>query len=112
MFRPGGPRAGDVVVVSVPGSTERVVKRVVALAGQVVAMHEGALLIDGELATTAAVPSRFASFTSFAAVEVEEDHVYVLGDNRLPLASRDSRDFGPVGLTAVRGRVVLPPTGL
>lgn len=37
----------------------------------------------------------------------EDGTVYVLGDNRAPLASRDSRSFGPVPVTSLRGRVVL-----
>ncbi|HET8985299.1 MAG TPA: signal peptidase I [Trueperaceae bacterium] len=112
LFRSGGPRGGDVVVLSVPGSTERVVKRVAATAGQVIAMHDGVVLVDGGRAIAATVPGAFAGHHSFDAVSVKPGHVYVLGDNRLPLASRDSRDFGPVELAAVRGRVVFPRTGL
>ncbi|MBX3143057.1 MAG: S26 family signal peptidase [Trueperaceae bacterium] len=38
---------------------------------------------------------------------VDPTGVYVLGDNRVPLASRDSRSFGTVPVGSLRGRVVL-----
>jgi signal peptidase I len=38
---------------------------------------------------------------------VPDAHVFVLGDNRAPLGSRDSRAFGPVPLANVSGRAAL-----
>jgi hypothetical protein len=69
------------------------------------------VFVDGARSASAAVASEFAGHGSFPASTVPAGHVFVLGDNRMPLASRDSRDFGPVPLGAVRGRVVLPRTG-
>ena len=109
--RSTGPRAGDVVVVTVPGSTERVVKRVVATAGQTVAMQGGLVLVDSQPAGAGVVPAAFAGHGSFPEELVPPGHVFVLGDNRMPLASRDSRDFGAVPIVSVRGRVVLPRAG-
>lgn len=106
------PRQGDVVILTVPGTTERVVKRVVATTGDAVAMRDGVVLVDGEPAAAAAVAGSKAGHYSFPAQTVPAGHVFVLGDNRLPLASRDSRDFGPVQVAALRGRVVLPQTDL
>ena len=37
---------------------------------------------------------------------VPQGHIYVLGDNRLPGESKDSRTFGPVSTSRVEGRVV------
>lgn len=105
-----GPRNGDVVVVTVPRSTSRVVKRVVATGGQSVAMLDGLVVVDGEPTAAAAVSAPLAGHHSFPPRLVPHGHVFVLGDNRMPLASRDSRDFGPVPVSAVRGRVLLPRT--
>ena len=102
-----GPTHGDVVVVTAPHSSDRVVKRVVATGGQTVAMQDGRVLVDGE-PVGAAVAGPLAGHHSFPAETVPLGHVFVLGDNRLPLASRDSRSFGPVPVASVRGRVLLP----
>jgi len=106
------PRRGDVVVLAVPGNGARVVKRVVATAGQTVAMLDGAVLVDGVLEAAVAVSDRYSGHFSFPVLKVPDGHVFVVGDNRLPLSSRDSRDFGPVSIAALRGRVIAPRTGL
>lgn len=105
-----GPHSGDVVVLTVPGSADRVVKRVVATAGEAVAMQDGVLLVDGAPAAGGDVSGGLGGRPSFPVETVPPGHVFVLGDNRMPLASRDSRAFGPVPVSAVRGRVVLPAT--
>ena len=38
---------------------------------------------------------------------LKDDEVFVLGDNRLPNASKDSRFFGPVNRKSIDGRCVL-----
>lgn len=105
------PHTGDVVVLRIPGTRDHVIKRVVATGGQSVAMDDGVVLVDGAASAAAAVPDAVAGHYSFAVQAVPRKHVFVLGDNRLPLSSHDSRDFGPVAVESVRGRVVLPPTG-
>ena len=80
------------------------IKRVVATGGQTVELRHGALLVDGERRDepfTGALPA--ASF-SLGPTLVPVGHLFVLGDNRTPLGSRDSRAFGPVALSSVAGR--------
>lgn len=105
----------DVVYFRAPSDTPRnlvdrltggpfLIKRVVATGGQTVELRLGALLVDGEPRNepfTADLPA--ASF-SLGPTLVPEGHLFVLGDNRAPLGSRDSRAFGPIAVDSVAGR--------
>ena len=107
--------AGDVVYFRPPGSSPQtwvdrltggpfLIKRVVAVAGQTVELRRGRLYVDDEAVAEPYLGPGPGSMTSHAPERVPPDHLFVLGDNRSPLASRDSRAFGPVPLAAVAGR--------
>ena len=121
-----GPRTwspGDVVYFRPPGASPRtwierlvggpfLIKRVVAIAGQTVELRRGRLWVDGVAVAEPYLAGGPMGVTSLAPTVVPSDHLFVLGDNRSPLASRDSRAFGPVPLDHVAGRaswVVWPP---
>ncbi|MCW2495846.1 MAG: signal peptidase [Jatrophihabitans sp.] len=101
----GGARvkSGDIVLLRPPvssGLPSPVITRVVAVAGQTVAAHDGRLLVDGRprgLAPT--LPPGTA-----AVVTVPQNTVYVLGDNRPE--SLGSNQYGPVPIQNVSQRVV------
>ncbi len=101
------PRRGDVIVVSVTrrGATEPVdmLKRVVALAGESVRIEQGIAFVDGVPERPSARVLLSPDDVSRREISVPEGHLYVLGDNRP--ASLDSRFYGPVPITEVRGRV-------
>jgi signal peptidase I len=108
-------RPGDVVYFRVPGAQPRswlerlsggpyVIKRIVAVEGQAVELRRGRLWIDGAPVTEPYLEGSPVTVTSRAVEVVPPGHVFVLGDNRAPLASRDSRAFGPVPADRVAGR--------
>lgn len=81
------------------------IKRIVALGGESVAFRNGRVYIDGApLAEPYLEP---VTTLSSEPVSVPPDHVYVLGDNRMPLGSVDSRRFGPVARERIAGRAAL-----
>jgi signal peptidase I len=95
-----GPRRGDVIVLHDPaGSSELLIKRVVALAGERVTVGQGRVFVDGvalnEPYLAQATDGPEHSWT------VPPLSVFVMGDNRD--ASRDSRSFGPVPIGDVVG---------
>lgn len=100
-YRFGRPQRRDVIVFRCPRPPHSdFVKRVVALAGEVVEMRDGAVYIDGRLYEEPylARPGHF----SFAPTQVPPGHLFVLGDNRM--VSDDSRAFGFVPLADVKGK--------
>lgn len=126
------PARGDIVVLYSPADQVRLVKRVVGLPGDTIAMEDNCLVVNGrsvkydaidhELLGTAAQPPPscrveseaigrghavmispgHAAKRSFDAVELAADDYFVLGDNRDQ--SMDSRYFGPVPRSAIIGR--------
>jgi len=98
-----GPRRGDVVIVDMPGEKELLVKRVVALPGETVAVQDGQVFINGQLLEEPWAIRRGG--LDYPPARVPPRHVFVLGDNRKE--SRDSRFFGPVPVDCIVGRVRL-----
>jgi signal peptidase I len=98
------PERGAVVVFRRPDSDELMIKRVVALGDQTVAIRDGVLTVDGQHPTEPYV-DRIVAGSYFGPVQVPAGAVFVLGDKRL--GSVDSRTFGAVPIDAVIGRVVL-----
>jgi signal peptidase I len=103
-----GPRRGDVVVLESPEDGRVLLKRVVALPGDDVAVRDGTTWIDGKPVDDA--PARGPASDAhdggpdFGPTTVPPNHYLVLGDNRGN--SKDSRMFGFVAKPAILGRAV------
>ncbi|MHB1135250.1 MAG: signal peptidase I [Coriobacteriia bacterium] len=99
------PARGDIVSATVPdehGRPVRVIKRVVALAGDTVEVFGDRAYVNGERVPGGSNGEDKGAW--IPAFIVPEGSVFVLGDNR-PL-SYDSRLVGPVPLENVRGSAV------
>ncbi len=85
------------------------IKRVVGLPGETVAIDSGRVLIDGEPLDE---PYAMPETRSFPATSVPPGHLFLMGDNRMD--SDDSRfSLGPVPVGNVVGRafvIVWPPS--
>lgn len=109
---------GDIVYFrppeDVPGvSTQRIplldieyrpffIKRIIGLPGDHIVIERGVVYVNNEPLDEAYLGPLGNS--SFPETIVPDDHVFVLGDNRMPLGSVDSRRFGPVALSEIAGR--------
>jgi signal peptidase I len=101
--RSHSPHRGDVVVLSSPGSGERLIKRVAGVAGDRVGIEDGVLVVNGATVRERYVDYALTDSTYFGPVTVPAGEVFVLGDDRAN--SVDSRSFGPVPTRRITGRV-------
>lgn len=95
----------DVVTVSAAVTGVEMVKRVVAVAGETVAVEDGRLVVDGRAVCERDVDPGHEDGVWFGPVTVPAGSVFLLGDDRA--SSVDSREFGAVPRTEVTGRVLL-----
>lgn len=91
----------DIVVFKYPPNQNiDFVKRVIAFAGERIALKNGQLLINGQF-----IPEPFLEFSDradFPETEIQPGFIFVLGDNRPN--SLDSREFGLVPVELLRGK--------
>ncbi len=87
-----------------PPDEEDLIKRVVALPGEVVEGHDGRVFVGGREVIEPYLPPGTVT-SDFPALTVPAEHVFVLGDNRTN--SSDSRVFGPVHVDSIVGRAVV-----
>jgi len=102
-YRFGKPQRGDIVMFRYPLNPEKdYVKRVIAIPGDTIEMRMGRVYINGQQVSEPFV--QFPGLYNMSAQVVPPDTVFVMGDNRAN--SEDSREFGPVKLSLVRGKAV------
>jgi signal peptidase I len=101
-YRFTAPQRGDVVIVRRPAPEQSLIKRVVALPGEVVEVREGHVWIDGDPIEEPWVT--YFGGPDYGPARVPAAHVFVLGDNRPN--SRDSREIGPVPLSSVHAHAI------
>ncbi len=105
---------GDVLVFRSPRKGEAlVVKRVIGLPGESIEARDGQIAIDDDTLleekwlpeSEREIGSPAAGTVDIERVQLEDDEVFLLGDNRD--SSIDSRQFGPVKLDRVVGTVLV-----
>lgn len=102
---------GDIIVFKSPieNDDRYFIKRVIALQGDRVNIFDGQLHVNDRKVEESYIEKN--SFTNPLIYgkdyTVLEDELFVIGDNRLPGKSNDSRGFGPVKLEDIEGKVLL-----
>jgi signal peptidase I len=96
------PESGDIIVFDPPNtdSSDPFIKRVVAVGGDTVAVHDGQLYVNGAAKDEDFIKEHPIMGT-YPETTVPEGHVWAMGDNRNN--SGDSRVFGPVSEEEILG---------
>jgi signal peptidase I len=112
IYRFTDPKPGDVVVFHPPSSPkEDYIKRVVAVAGDTVAVHDGKLYVNGVAKNEPYLKQQFIEGTyppeGSGAVEqkIPPGKFWAMGDNRNQ--SGDSRVFGAVEVSKILGKAFM-----
>jgi signal peptidase I len=106
IYRFKEPHRGDIVVFrSVERGGEDLIKRVVGLPGDEIAVRGGKLFLNGEPQREPYVNKQFPDRSFFSQTMVPKGYVFVMGDNRAN--SYDSRRFGPVPEKNIEGEAFL-----
>ena len=110
IYRFEEPERGDVIVFESvepkpDGSRDDLIKRVVAVGGDEVAVRDGELFINGELQDEPFVNDEFPDASFFGPTVIPEGRIFAMGDNRSN--SRDSRFFGPVPIENIEGEAFI-----
>ncbi|QHW32298.1 signal peptidase I [Paenibacillus rhizovicinus] len=98
------PKYGDVVVIDSTALGYNIVKRVIAVGGDRIAINDGTIYVNGEPLTELYT---YGKSEDMAEILVEPGHVFVAGDNRDLGESLDSRDpkLGQVDQSEIKGFV-------
>jgi len=114
LFAAATPTRGDVVVFDSPSDGDRLIKRIVAIGGDIVAMTDGQLVVNGVPlgdALSESYGERFATLNlndgggpDIESLAVPTGMVLALGDHRGN--SQDGRFFGAVPETEIVGRAL------
>jgi signal peptidase I len=106
IYRFTEPQRGDIIVFkSVEGDGQDLIKRVVGVPGDEIAVRGGTLFVNGEPQKEPYVNKKFPDRSFYAPTTVPKDHVFAMGDNRAN--SQDSRVFGPVPEQNIEGEAFL-----
>ncbi len=109
----GSVEAGDIVVLKIPellsDHKKYAIKRVIAVENQHVVIKNGKVYVDEKLLAEPYINGETTLISNelYDDVVVPQGCVYVLGDNRLPDKSMDSRAFGTVSAKKIIGTVLI-----
>jgi signal peptidase I len=98
------PQRGDIVIINGPESEVRLIKRVIGLPGDEIAMQDGQVFLNGQLLEESYTFGETYPGQLAMPLTVPEGELFVMGDNREN--SKDSRDLGTIALSSIEGKAV------
>lgn len=100
------PQEGEIIVFNFqPRPRRDFIKRVVATEGDTIEIRDGILYINNEQQDEPYLVN--ASGGDFGPVDIPEDHIFVLGDNRNNSMDSRDREVGAVSIEQVRGKALV-----
>lgn len=99
---------GDIVLLKAPSDDGKIyVKRIIGIAGDEIEIKEGKVILNGEILEEDYISQDYTGTYEKSSWIVPFGEVFVMGDNREPMASNDSRIFGCIPLDSLMGKANL-----
>lgn len=91
----------DIIVLDEEKDNEKIIKRVIGLPGETVAIKKGKIYINDKVIDD---DYAYGQTSDYNKVTLRDNEYFILGDNRL--ISKDSRYFGPIKDNEIKGKIV------
>jgi signal peptidase I len=91
----------DIIVLDEEKDNEKIIKRVIGLPGETVAIKKEKIYINDKVIDD---EYAYGQTSDYNKVTLKDDEYFILGDNRL--ISKDSRYFGPIKDNEIKGKIV------
>ena len=101
LYKLGSINRLDIIVLDEEKDNEKIIKRVIGLPGETVAIKKGKIYINDKVIDD---EYAYGETSDYDKVTLEDDEYFILGDNRL--ISKDSRYFGPIKESEIKGKIV------
>ena len=100
------PKYKDIVLIEAYKNNKKyfIIKRIIGAPGDTILIEEDKIYINGELIEEEYLKEKINLVNEKLEIKLEEDEVFVMGDNRS--YSRDSRKIGPVKVGRIVGKVI------
>lgn len=101
-------KPGDIVVATIKrfdnGKEEDIIKRVIAVGGQTIEIHDGHVYVDDVMLEEDYIKEDMINGEVISKMTVPEGEIFVMGDNRNN--SLDSRIQGTIKLEDIQGKIL------
>ena len=101
LYKLGSINRLDIIVLDEEKDNEKIIKRVIGLPGETVAIKKGKIYINDKVIDD---EYAYGETSDYDKITLEDDEYFILGDNRL--ISKDSRYFGPIKENEIKGKIV------
>lgn len=101
LYKLGSINRLDIIVLDEEKDNEKIIKRVIGLPGETVAIKKEKIYINDKVIDD---EYAYGQTSDYNKVTLKDDEYFILGDNRL--ISKDSRYFGPIKDNEIKGKIV------
>ncbi len=98
------PKHGDIVIIDGPEYKDRIVKRVIAVAGDELEIRDGLVFVNDKQLHEPYLKGITVAGQNAERIVIPDKKVFVMGDNRE--RSTDSRSFGFIAHSSIEGKAV------